>query len=485
MFLQFDGFRKTPRRRSKVRSFKNFSISTIVVLLVAQSAAFAGTSSSSTSAPKKPVPAPTPAGPITINADTLKSMILDKNIDLKIQMNQVEQAKAKMNIARGNLLPSINLGAVISSGPSFALSAISMLFPFLLPSRWMDMKQSQYLLDSQADGYYIAQLNTYSSAYSAYLTMVADSDLHDVLQKQYENYKQIEDMISAAVHAGLRDKEDLLQAQSQTELAAFQVSQTAELLDKELAAMREMLALPLNQKLVLETSHMQKNDSEDLDMQTVLDQSLKIAPEIAQINSMITAAKYAKWSQAFSFLTGASLGSSRGTSGDLGSVQANGSVNFGFGYFPSLQLSDLNVAQLQLQKQELNFEQAQLVEATMASITEAGKQLVLAQQAESDLTQVYTTELLRFRTGLTDLLHVLTAANSLTEALSNKIKAQSDLDNLRITFNRILIDGKFANLHQCKIHGESSSGIGSHLGSIFNPGASQATLDEACARKLN
>jgi outer membrane protein TolC len=423
------------------------------------------------SAPTKNTKPTAPLAPIVINPDNLRSLLLEKNISLAEQLNLVQQAKAKVNIARADLLPSLNLGAIVTGGVSFALSTVSILLPFLLPSHWFDLKESQALLDSQADGYYVAQLNVYSSVYSTYLTIISDMDLLDVLSQQFSNYQSIEDTVRTGVNAGLIPPSDLMQAQAQSQLAQFQVSQTQELLNKEKAIVREMLSLPLNQEITFEKFHVDPSGNENLDVQTVLDQSLAKAPEVSQLNSLISAAQYAKWSQVFSFLNSGALTTDRGTDGALGSLRAVGQVNFGFNYFPALALSNLNIEQLKLQKTELNLEQAQLVETTVNSFVEAKKQYDLAVSAQNNLTQYYQVEQLRFRTGLTDLLHVMSAGNNLTTALTNKIRALNDMDNLRLTLDRLLISGKFAGIRACKIAQKKSGWLGH---------SSKQTLDQAC-----
>lgn len=418
---------------------------------------------------------------VKVNPDTLKSLLLEQNISLQVQLNKVYQAKEQVNISRASLLPSINLGSVISSGPSFALTTVSMLLPFLMPSNWFDLKESQYLLNAQATSYYIAQLNTYSSAYSVYLTVVGDMELREVLYKQYLNYKEIEDLIQMAVDAGMMQQSDLLQAQAQTQLASIQVSQVDDLLQKEKAAIRNMLALPLSQEIQFDKVHMTATPTELLPAQVILDRATAKSPEIKQMNSMISAANTAKWSKAFSFLTGASLGASRSGSGSaFGSVQSTGTVNLGFGYFPALKLSDYNIDELKLQKKQITFDQAELIESTLGSLYEAQKQVQLAQKAQATLQDVYEGEVEKFRAGLTDLLHVLSAANSLTTALTNQVKAQANLDAMRVSLNRIVIDERFAQVGACEIERKGSGGIKGRLGRVFNPKKDQVTLDEAC-----
>lgn len=445
----------------------SLGFATLVIVTFSLSAGFAA-------------PAKLPAV-VKVNPDTLKSMILEQNISLMIQLNKVYQAKEKVNLSRAQLLPSINLGSVISSGPSFALTTVSMLLPFLMPSNWFDLKESQYLLNAQATSYYIAQLNTYSSAYSVYATVVGDMELREVLYKQYLNYQDIEQLIAMAVDAGMMQQSDLLQAQAQTQIASIQVSQVDDLLQREKAAVRDMLALPLSQEIVFEKTHLTASPSELLPAQVILDRATAKSPEIKQMNSMISAANTAKWSKGFSFLSGSSLGASRsGNSSAFGSITQTSSVNFGFSYFPALKITDYQIDELKLQKTQLTFDQAQLIESTLGSLAEAQKQVKLAQQAQTSLELVYEGEVDKFKAGLTDLLHVLSAANSLTTALTNKVKAQSNLDTLRVSLNRITLDERFAQIGACELQRKGSGGLTGRLGRIFNPKKDQVTLDEVC-----
>ncbi|MGZ3772237.1 MAG: TolC family protein [Pseudobdellovibrionaceae bacterium] len=408
----------------------------------------------------------TSASQVVLNPETLRALLLKQNVSLLSQLNKVYQAKAQVNVSRGNLLPSLNIGTLISSGPSFALNTVSMLVPFLLPSKWMDLSANKYLLQAQTEAYYIAQLNTYASAYALYQTVVNDTEMRDVLQKQYDNYKQIEDYIHTAVLGGLMQESDLLQAQAQTNISRIQVSQMNELLAKETASIRQMLGLSLNQEIIFDKNHPLKLSSEYLTPEKLLSLVKMVSVEVVQIDALVAAAKAQRWSQAFSFITGGTLSESRNAStGSLGSITPIGTVNLGFGYFPALQLSSLNIQNIALQKNQLYFDQAALVETTLKSLDQATQQYQSAVLATDSLTKFYNTEVLMFKTGTTDLLHVLTAANSLTTALSGKIKAQADLDNLRINLQRMLISDNFKNIQNCQISKKMSG---------------TKTLDEVC-----
>lgn len=420
-----------------------------------------------------------PQGPVTINPESLRRLFLQRNVSIAISLNEVHQAKEKVNVARGNLLPSVNLGAVISSGPSFALTSVSFLLPFLMPSNWLDLKESAHLLRAQGTSYYIAQLNGYSSAYSIYMTILGDIELRNLLQIQYENLKSIEEQLKLPADLGIIRKEDYLQAQAQTQMSLVQVSQVEDLIRKEKAAVRELLGLPLTTEIIFETAEVAPSPVEGWSPQSLLTQIHEKSPENKQMNSMILAAQVSKWSKAFSFLGGSSLGATR-SNGSFGDLQQTGSVNFGFAYFPSLKISNLNIEQLRLRKKELQLEQANLIEVTLGSLIEAQRQYSAAAQAHENLVQVYQAEVLRFKVGMTDLLHVLEASNALTNSVMNKIKAQTALSTLRINLHRLMISDQFAAIGNCEIERRSSGGIRGKLGRIFNPDKDQVTLDQVC-----
>ncbi|MEK2644917.1 TolC family protein [Bdellovibrio sp. BCCA] len=427
--------------------------------------------------------APKQQGPVVINPKSLRTMLLSRNIDIAIALNEVQQAKAQVAQARGNLLPSVNLGTVISSGPSFMLTSVSFLLPFLMPSKWMDLKESSYLLKAQGTSYYLAQLNQFASAYSVYLTVVGDMQLRGALQKQYENFKAIEEQLRLPAEVGIIRKEDYLQAQAQAQLALVQVSQVDELIKREKASVRQMLGLELNQEIVFEAVHVPSSSAESMSPQALLDKVHESSPEAVQMTALITAAQYNKWSKAFSFLSGSSLGVNRpSTGGAFSSVTQTGSVNLGFGYFPALEISNLNIEQLKLRKKELRLDQAQLIETTLGALEEAQKQYTAASQAEDNMRQVYNAELMRYQVGITDILHVLELGNSLTSAVVNKVKAATALDTLRISLHRIMISDQFAGVETCEIERRSSGGIRGKLGRIFNPDKDKVTLDQICGQ---
>ncbi|MFM6928623.1 MAG: TolC family protein [Bdellovibrio sp.] len=425
------------------------------------------------------------AATFTVTPKTLQARLLENNIDLAMQLNKVYQAKDNVDRSRKNLLPGVSLNGAIDSTFSFSLSTVNMLLPFLLPSNWLDLKENQSLLNAQGDAYYIAQLNAYSSAYALYSTIQGDLDLRDILQDQYSNYKKIEDLIKMAVDAGMMEKADLLQARAQTQMTAIQVSQMDALILQEKAAIREMLALPLSTTIQFGRTRVASSSVEDQSLQRTANQSIAKSPELRQLNAMVEAANAAKWSSFWGFLTGASLGTSRGPTGAFSEVDGSASMRLGFGQFLVLKIGNRNLAQIELQKSQLSYDHAQLVESTVGTLREAQQQVELARQAENSLREVYNNEVNKFQAGQTDLLHVLNAGNALTSAFTNKVKARTSLDTLRISLHRLMISDQFSSIQRCRVYKKGTSGLKGKLGRIFNPNKDKITLDQACGPQVS
>lgn len=195
--------------------------------------------------------APALAAPrrVAVNPATIRSMLVRNNLPVLIQLSKVRQAKESVGVARGNLLPRLNLGAALTSfvNGSFGISSVSFLLPFLIPENWANLRQSQHLLESQKISYKLVQLNQFASAYTVYATIQGDIALRSLLVKEYEGLKQVRDWLENRKRfIGTVPQEDLDNADARTKLAYANISAMDELLLREKAALRQMLALDLN-----------------------------------------------------------------------------------------------------------------------------------------------------------------------------------------------------------------------------------------------
>lgn len=419
---------------------------------------------------------------IKVNPQTLRSKLLESDIHVLMGFNKVKQAKDQVNISRTSLLPSLNLN--FATAPNFLLSSVSFLLPFLMPSNWLALKENKLLLKSEKISHYILQLNEYASAYSIYQTMVSDVAIREVQQKQYDNLMRIYEVLEQGSSTnGNVSQKDLAQALGQAQMAKVQLDNLDRLLAQEKAALRHFMSLELDQELLLEITHVPSSNAESLPVPQVAQKATLVAPEGSQLDYMISAAKVARWVKLFGFFSSSTLSSAANSSGSASfsldrMAQSNSATNIGFAMIPNLQLGNHQIESLQLQKVS-TFEQVEnIIETTLTGIEKVQSQIYYATLAESNFTKVYEMELLKYRYGLTDLLHVLSAENQLTIASMSRVQGQNQLDQLRINLHRALITDEFSKVANC---GEKEETLENMTRKQRRRMENSATLDEVCA----
>lgn len=429
-----------------------------------------------------------PTRAFVLNQGNLQSQVLGGNLEVLKALYAVHDAKDQLNIARANLLPSLNLGGMLSfSGGGFILSSIDILVPFLLPTNWYNYFSEKNLFEAEKISYNTIQLNIYSSALSVYFTMVADRQIYSIFQQQYQDLQDIYEMQKKRAAVGLIPVSDVMQTQAQAQMAGVKASQLAELSKQEVATIRKALNLPLETVIQLENSDMVNSQFEFEAMQTTVNKANAVSLERKQIAYMVKAAKDQKWAKTFAFLNSASIGS-RGTTGNASfdNMQASGSMSIGFAQIPTYQLNERRIKEIQLQDTILQTENVRIIEATIGSIQEAKNQLDLATQAEIQMAQVYQMRLQSYEQGAATLIEVLQARSQMADASVAKIKAQLDLNLQRTVLHRTLLSAQFGTIKGCQPTRmppeEQKTGV---IGRIIGkkPSESHTTLDQICRGK--
>lgn len=387
-----------------------------------------------------------------VTPSSLQKRLLGANTSVLASLNSVYRAKEEVNAARGNLLPSVNAQAMLSVTGAFSMANVAFLFPFLLPSNWYNVDISTSLLEADGLSHYLVQLNQYASAYTMYVTILGDMELRNTLQQQAENLEKIQQMVASLEEVGTATKADLARATAAAQTAKGRVSQVDALIQREIAALRKMLALDLNQKITLQKVTLPARSEENQSPVQLLPSVLKRSPEAEQINALAKAATAAKQSAVYSFLTGANWTVS-GSEGNwsLKNSTFGGSGGIGFGYFPQVRLADLTRDELKIRAQEIRLEHARVIEGTLYSISEAQKQVTLAERAVAEMASALEMDLAQYEVGQVVLLDLLNSANGLADAMISKIRAQVDLNSQRISLQRILLVGEFAKIPKCRL----------------------------------
>jgi outer membrane protein TolC len=427
----------------------------------------------------------TTGAPIKLNPTVLRTELIKNNLSVLQALNQVQQAKIKINLARAELLPSLNLGLTAGSGHSgFFMSAVSIFLPFLVPNNWFEYNQSKYMFEAEKDAFYLMELNLYASVRSTYATVVGDMGLRRVLKTQYDNLNRVVGVIQAKYDFGLASESELLNAKAQAKLARVQLSQMDALLANEKATLRVAMAIPLGQTFDVQEAHVPQPPNEGHDVVTVAREALRASPEYAQINYLIMAADQNNWQRVFAFFNSGALSSSGSAANpaSFSKLAATASFSIGFAMVPAYQLSNAAFRQLALRQTEIEFEISKVVEQALSGLNEANLQLSQASQAEASLKKVFEYQLDNYNLGFTDLLHVLDAQRSVTQASMAKINALMELDNLRISLHRSLMTDDFEKIPRCQAPAPEAPkrGVVEGIKEFFSSAAIQKSVDDMC-----
>ena len=241
-----------------------------------------------------------------VNPTSIRNQLLSKNMTLLQALNNVQNSKLNVSMARAKLLPSLNLSVLLPAlaNPTFLLSSVTFLFPFLVPSNWAVLKQQKELFEADKASYKAIQLNILSNSLSLYYTYLNDikvqkvySDQSEVLGRLYSTLKK------QSVILGNVTSEDLEMSHAQWQESLIRTSKLQELLVEEKAALRTLLGLPLGSELITEEVGLLPSEFETKSVFEIADHSLLVSPESLQLNYLMNAARLGKYSKVFGFLS--------------------------------------------------------------------------------------------------------------------------------------------------------------------------------------
>jgi multidrug efflux system outer membrane protein len=434
-----------------------------------------------------PSASPSPVPTVSLNPDTLRTLLLSENNQILISLQNVHVAKAAVSNARAGLLPSLNISF---TGPSFALSAVSFLVPFLIPSNWFALKASEHELTADEAAYYIMELNTYASAYAMYETVVSDLQERDILVQAMNDYQTLESFLEQEASSGVPvTPVDLETAQAQTKAAAAAVSSLDETIIQERFQIGMALGLPPDAGINFDSVDVTASSTETATTYDALsDQAFNMSPEKTQQDAIIAAGGDNKWSALFSFIGSdtvqATSDNFSGGSVDFSTLQDKGSINLGFGIFTSYELSKQDLAVLKLEQTSVSQQMGATVGSTIASIAQAIYQYNQNLDAEQLQQNALLNEVENYQNGSSTIASVVQQQESMTQFSTARVKSHADVNALRITLNRTFLTEQFANIKGCNVQDSSKKQGGwpifNWIGSIFHPSAGQQTLDQMC-----
>ncbi len=401
----------------------------------------------------------------TVNPESIRTRVLNGNLAVEAAAYQVSIGHAQVVNARAALAPSLNLGGVINSitsGPSFLLSSVQALLPFLFPSSWFNLKEENNLYQAQLVSYRLMELNTYATVLATYYTYLSDQQIANIYAQEAKDFRQIASLLEEEeAISGDVPPAQLEQAEAQANLAEGQALKLGEMMDQEKAGLLTELNLPTSSAMTIvpldapPSSYELKPASTEAEKITQIENAIadsaKMAPEIQQTEFLVAAAKNAKWSSFFGFLGGATIGQAKNSSGNgLGPLGGSAQVTLGASTFTNLRLSNLNIENIQFQETETKSALQQVLDSNLRSIDDANQQLAKSTLAEKELMEVYEQSLNDYNMGLGSLTDLLLLRTQAASAAVTKVQNQADLNLLRTTVHRALLSDQFKWIGDCQ-----------------------------------
>jgi multidrug efflux system outer membrane protein len=388
-----------------------------------------------------------------VNPTSLREQLFSKNMSLLQALNNVENSKLNVSMARAKLLPSLNLAVLLPAlaNPTFLLGSVTFLFPFLIPSNWAVLSQQKELFESDKMSYKALELNILSNALSLYYTFLNDVKVQQAyydqslaLEKLYTSIKIQSEIL------GNISVEKLNMALAQWDESKIRASKLQELVLEEKASLRTLLGLPLGYEMKVDEVALVASGYETQSASEIADHSLQVAPEVNQLAFLIKAAKAGKFSKLFGFMNSASVaGTASGDNSAFGTLKASGGFTFGADNLVNIKIADNNTKAILLRAEQLKEENEKVAEIFSGKMNEIKEQQNLSESAMSSRMKVFEGQKIQYELGLLPLQTLLLTESQLTDSKVNSLKIELDLNMQRLALLRLVVDGDFSKVKGC------------------------------------
>jgi outer membrane protein TolC len=236
---------------------------------------------------------------------------------------RVYQAREKIQVARMNLLPKLNIwrlsGVAIEvavGNPQSIIGIVNDIAPFLVPANWFRLKASKILYNAEEEGYRALWANELMTAKALYTHLLLDQSLFDHIKENKRDLEnlftivQSREMFGGAPPGASRDIEIRLLS-LQEDLRNLEV-----LISEEESLLSFMMALPAN--TIVRPAPIKMADFENLEPLDYEDfefRAVDSSPEVRQFDYFISASDYVRKEAIFSFLGTSEM--SRGVAGGI------------------------------------------------------------------------------------------------------------------------------------------------------------------------
>ncbi|MDZ4660536.1 MAG: hypothetical protein SGJ18_02835 [Pseudomonadota bacterium] len=361
------------------------------------------------------------------------------NYAVSQEAERVFQAKQRIKIAIGNLLPHFNMKdllAFVSGGPLGAIEAIGSLMPYIFPSNWYKWDEAKELESAKRKSFASLRGNEMQYVESFYYLVSRDLAIQDIMEKGLAKQDEIHRVIEKREILGLLPRGSAEKYQLNLLLLEQDLVQLKTLISLEHSSLAHAVALPAS---------------------TGIKQILPIGlPDLATENS-IDANKYIKEAQTrsfeaatFDFLIEASRQNTKAHA--WGFLDPNSNDVMGFGYAAMLNVGESSERELANKKEETL---SLIDQRTVIAATEYNNSLRSFRIAEASLKNAddrLKTLLRRLQVGddrVNDeyfVQEMSDASSILLKASANRITAVYALLMAKSKVERLVLKGFYQDL---------------------------------------
>ncbi len=401
--------------------------------------------------------------PTLVDPLIVKKLVTERNVSVLLGDNSLRASKKSVEQARFKLFPSVNVGAFTMAlgSPTFLLSSVDILLPFLLPSNWFELARSKAQYEADKLAFQLVEMNEVASGLSLFYTLQNDNERRRILESNLQDSIFVEKVAIQAYQLGIISEEDLSLARSQTSFSQLQIANFDGYHEQTQAAFKKALGYP--QEVALQLSADKVVAPSDLETLSVVQVMGIVSPrllELQQIQALLGAAKNEKWNRFFGFLGSSSIGTAASSptaanpspqlNTNFDQLLGRASMNFGLDRISLVQLSNLKSKEIALRAVGILQETERLVDVVLVQLNSAKRRLEEASRSANELRQVFVSQLHRFGQGTASIQALIQTRDQISNAETLQMGAQLDLNLLRITLHRLARSGDFADVSGCR-----------------------------------
>jgi hypothetical protein len=253
-----------------------------------------------------------------ISLDSVSHTVRNRNYSVLQNAMKMYQAKESISVARGNLLPKLNIWKIAEAvvDPSSMIGMIQDIAPFLVPANWFRLEQNKILYRAEVEGYKALWGNELLTAKSLFLQVLLDEALMNSIREAAIRHRELEDILKVRELMGSVPKGSTRAIQIRKLALESDFNEMQVLLKKERQELTFAMGLSSSTQVVLKPVSLVDIPSEKpLKSSDYISRVKQSSPELRQYAELINVLPSIKREVYFSFL-GAST-ASRGVSGGV------------------------------------------------------------------------------------------------------------------------------------------------------------------------